>query len=88
MNDKLKTYIEAHKKSKTVGFILALIFGPLGLFYASWVAGLILSVVALFTLVTILVPIACWIVSMALSFYFVSRYNDKVIATANLNSPI
>jgi len=86
MNDKLKAYIEAHQKSKTVGFVLTLIFGPLGLFYSSWVAGLILSVLALFTLATIIIPLACWVISMAFSFYFVIRFNEKVIATANLNS--
>ena len=49
MNDAVEQYVKTHSKSQAVGFILTLLFGPLGLFYSSWVAGLILCVIAVAT---------------------------------------
>ena len=84
MNDVVEAYIHAHSKSQTVGFLLTLIFGPLGLFYSSWVAALILCVLAIASVETIVGPIVCWLLAIIISFVTVSGYNTKVKATANL----
>ena len=47
MNNAVDVYIDTHSKSQLGGFLLTLILGPLGLFYSSWVAALILCVIAI-----------------------------------------
>ena len=86
MNDAVETYINAHSKSQVSGFFLTLILGPLGFFYSSWVAALILCVIVIASAASTsyIGPIICWLLSMMISFSAVSRHNDKVRATANL----
>ena len=48
-------YVHTHKKDQLVGFMLTLVFGPLGLFYSSWVVALILVVVLFLVLYRLLV---------------------------------
>ncbi|MCP4325236.1 MAG: hypothetical protein GY787_26010 [Alteromonadales bacterium] len=93
MSDNVQAYIEAHSKSHMAGFFLTLFFGPLGLFYSSWVAALILCTVVFVSLSTIplsplspFVPILCWLAAMVLTFYFVGSHNKKVIVTAKLHN--
>lgn len=81
---KINNYINMHSKSQMAGFFLTLLFGPLGLFYTSWVAGLILTITAIGLGATIIVPVIIWVLSMLLSFGFVSDYNDKIKAKAEL----
>jgi hypothetical protein len=88
MNDPVQSYISAHSKSQISGFLLTLLFGPLGLFYSSWVAALILCVIAIVTAVSIIGPIICWMLAILISFATVSGHNKKVHATANLNQSI
>jgi hypothetical protein len=88
MNDPVQSYISAHSKSQLSGFFLTLFFGPLGLFYSSWVAALILCVIAIFTAVSIIGPIICWLLAIFISFATVSSHNKKVQATANLTQSI
>lgn len=56
------------QKSQGLGFILTLLLGPLGLFYSSWVAALILCVVAITSAASIIGPIVCWILTMIIGF--------------------
>ena len=86
MSDAVTAYISAHSKSQLSGFLLTLILGPLGLFYSSWVPALILCVIATSTVLTIVVPIICWVLAIIISFGAVSRHNEKVITTANLSN--
>jgi len=86
MNDAIKNYIKTHSKSQIAGFILTLLFGPLGLFYSNWVAALVLCLIAFFTLSTIVGPIFCWILSIIIGFFTVSKHNKKVSAAAALTN--
>lgn len=83
--DPKAAYIAAHGKSKTACFFLTLFFGPLGLLYCgSWLAALLLTVVAIAAAATIVVPIACWLLSIVYGFFAVGTYNTKLAATADL----
>jgi hypothetical protein len=84
MNDAVAAYIRTHSKSQLAGFFLTLTLGPLGLFYSSWIAALILCVIAIVSATTIIGPVICWVLAILISFVTVSSHNDKVKATANL----
>lgn len=84
--DVVQNYIKVNSKSNAIGFLLALFFGPLGLFYSNWIAALILCGLAISTAATIVVPIICWLSAMAITFYLVPKYNKKVEAEARLIS--
>jgi hypothetical protein len=85
MSESVNTYIDAHSKSQLTGFFLTLILGPLGLFYSSWVAALILCVIVVASAASIIGPVICWVLAILISFVTVSSHNEKVEATANLN---
>ena len=87
MNDSVEAYVSTHSKSYLIGFILTFLLGPLGLFYSSWVAALILCVIAISTASTLVVPLFCWALALLINFPAVSRHNEKVRATANLAQP-
>lgn len=84
MTDRIENYINSHSKSQIAGFLLTLFLGPLGLFYSSWVAALILCVIAFTTAISIIGPVLCWIVAIVISFFSVSKHNEKVRTTAEL----
>ena len=76
------------KKSQLVGFLLTLVFGPLGLFYSNVVIALVFTLAAgtLVLLVTILtfgvglifiLPII-WAISIIASYFSVREYNSKM----------
>lgn len=85
MNNAVNKYIDTHSKSQGLGFVLTLLFGPLGLFYSSWVAALILCVIAIASAFTVIIPIICWIASIIIGFITVEKHNEKVKATAELS---
>lgn len=85
MSDAVEAYISTHSKSQLSGFLLTLIFGPLGLFHSNWVAALILCVVAIVSSASIIGPLTCWMLAVLISFSSVSSHNEKVKATANLS---
>lgn len=66
------------EKSRGVSFALTLLFGPIGLLYATIPGGLILIVVAMVTAPTIIGPVVCWIVAMATGDYAVQQHNAAV----------
>jgi len=84
MSEEKEKYIAAHSKSQILGGVLTLIFGPLGLFYSSWIAALILCVIAVVSFSTIIGPVFCWVLAIIISLVTVSGHNKKVRATANL----
>ena len=84
MSDAVQRYIDTHSKSQGLGFILTLLFGPLGLFYSSWVAALILCVIAIVSVASIIGPIVCWILAIPIGYAAVSKHNEKVKAVAAL----
>ena len=84
MNDKVDAYIKAHSKSQGASFILTLLLGPLGLFYSSPIAALILCVIAIATAASIVGPVLCWILAILLGASGVSKHNEKVRSAAEL----
>ena len=84
VNDAVENYIKVHSKSQILGFVLTVLFGPLGLFYSSWVAALILCLIAIVSFSTIFVPVICWLLAIVIGFLTVRRHNQKVKATAKL----
>lgn len=84
MNDAVSAYVSAHSKSQMAGFILTLLLGPLGLFYSSWVAALILCVIAIASAASIIGPVICWLLAILISFFSVSKHNEKIKTAANL----
>ncbi len=86
MNEAINKYIAAHSKSQGIGFILTFLFGPLGLFYSSWVAALILCVIAFASAATIIGPIICWVLAIIIGFAGVSKHNEKIKTAAALGA--
>jgi hypothetical protein len=80
----IQNYVNSHKKSQAAAFFLALLLGPLGLFYCSWVAALILSVIFVTGFATIVIPVFCWLIAFVISAGRVTAYNNKVRAEAEL----
>ncbi|MFK8066809.1 MAG: hypothetical protein AB8D52_01025 [Gammaproteobacteria bacterium] len=78
MSEAIDKYVETHSKSQGLGFILTLLLGPLGLFYSSWVAALILCVIAIASAASIIGPIICWILAMIIGFFAVSKHKNKM----------
>jgi hypothetical protein len=73
------------KKSQVFGFILALIFGPLGLFYSSAIMAVIYIGIGISAAVFVGDPSIAsvagtiiWFVSIITSFFTVSSHNRKV----------
>ena len=88
MSDAVQNYINTHSKSQEIGFLLTLFFGPLGLFYSSWVAALILCVIAVTcaatgTLNIVVIVVLCWPLAIFIGFIAVGKHNEKVKATAS-----
>ncbi|SEF95632.1 hypothetical protein [Marinobacterium lutimaris] len=84
MNEAVQRYIDTHSKSQGLGFVLTFLFGRLGLFYSSWVAALILCVIAIASVASIIGPIICWVLAIFIGFAAVSKHNEKVKAAAAL----
>lgn len=68
-------------KSQGIGIILTLLFGSLGLFYASIIGAIIMIVVAIFTLGLGL--IVTHLICAVWSLIAVSSYNKKLLAGKN-----
>ena len=84
MSDAIQRYIDTHSKSQVLGFVLTLLLGPLGLLYSSWVAALILCVIAIASAASIIGPIICWMLAILIGFLTVSKHNEKIKAAAAL----
>ena len=88
MSDAIQEYIVAHSKSYEIGFILTLFFGPLGLFYCSWLTALILCVIAVACMVSgalniVSIIVFCWPLSIFIGLVAVGKHNEKVKNTAS-----
>ena len=81
---RTERYIETHSKSPWLSFFLTVLLGPLGLFYANWIAALILCFLAIALASTVIVPLICWGIAILIGGSAVSSYNDKIRATAEL----
>lgn len=68
------------KKSQFVGFILTLLFGPLGLFYSSAAAGAGFTLASVgFGIITYgLASLLIWPIAVLVGFVTVGRFNARV----------
>ncbi|WP_016957327.1 hypothetical protein [Catenovulum agarivorans] len=82
MFDAIEAYIKAHTKSYRTGFILTLIFGPLGLIYSSFGASAALVIIMAATSRIEFAKFAIWILSSVVGFFTVKWHNKKVIEAA------
>ena len=77
------------QKQKSVGtaFLLAFLFGPLGLLYASIAGGLIMFVVSLilFFLLPIVGAILCWIVCIIWAVVASQNANKNISSNITIN---
>lgn len=88
MSDAVQKHIDTHSKSQEIGFVLTCFFGPLGLFYSSWLAALAICVIAVACVATgalsiISIVVLCWPLAIFFSFVAVGKHNEKVKATAS-----
>lgn len=85
MNEK-EEYVKAHKKSQLCNLLATLFLGPIGLLYASWVAGLMIILVCIFTAGTIVIPLVLWFSSIPIGAACVHDHNRRVETTAGMLS--
>lgn len=83
-NDPKHQYIQAHCKSYIVGLFLTLLLGPLGLFYCSAAAAIVLTLLAIVSATTMIGPVVIWGASMVASIGAVHAYNNRVKTFAAL----
>ncbi|KYN82220.1 hypothetical protein ATY36_13610 [Vibrio cidicii] len=65
-------------KSRLVSFLLTLFFGPLGLAYSSIAGALVLTVVAVATAASIVGPIVCWVLAIAIGDHCTYKHNKNI----------
>ena len=67
-----------NKKSRLASLVLTLLLGPLGLMYSSKFAGLILLIIAIFTIPTIFGPLICWGLAIILGDSATHKHNKSI----------
>ncbi|PQJ84443.1 hypothetical protein BTO22_12970 [Aliivibrio sifiae] len=75
-----------NEKSRLVSFLLTLFFGPLGLFYSSIAAALVLCIIAFMSASTIIGPIICWVLAMAIGDHCTYKHNKNISQIKDLIS--
>lgn len=65
-------------KSRLVSFLLTLFFGPLGLAYSSIAGALVLAFVAVATAASIVGPIVCWVLAIAIGDHCTYKHNKNI----------
>ena len=66
------------EKSRVTSFVLTLLFGPLGLLYASVVWSLLMIVLVVVTAFTIVGPFVIWVLSIAIGDHLVHKHNQSI----------
>ena len=67
-----------NKKSQLISFLLTCFFVPIGLLYSSIAGALFLSLVCFFTYSTVVIPVICWFISIALGVDCIQKHNKNV----------
>ncbi|WP_136487836.1 hypothetical protein [Vibrio sp. H11] len=75
-----------NKKSRLVSLALTIFFGPLGLLYSSVVAALILVVIAVLTFGSMIGPLICWVLAIAIGDHCTYKHNQNLQALKSLAS--
>jgi hypothetical protein len=66
------------KKSRTISLLLTILLGPLGLVYGSGAGGVILIIVAIVTAPTLIGPVICWVLAIAVGDHCVYKHNKGI----------
>lgn len=67
-----------NEKSRLASFVLTFFFGPLGLLYASVGWALVLIIIAILSFPTIVGPLICWVMAIAIGDHCTHRHNQSV----------
>lgn len=67
-----------NQKSRLVSLLLTVFFGPLGLFYSSVAAGLVLCIIAFVSFATVIGPVICWILAIAIGDHCTYKHNKNI----------
>ena len=67
-----------NQKSRLVSLLLTVFFGPLGLFYSSVAAGLVLCIIAFASFATVIGPVICWILAIAIGDHCTYKHNKNI----------
>ncbi|MTI12061.1 hypothetical protein [Sansalvadorimonas verongulae] len=75
-----------NQKSRSLSFFLTFFLGPLGLLYSHIVGAIILIVIAIVTAPSIIGPIICWVLSIAIGDHCTHKHNKALEEFKNLMS--
>ena len=67
-----------NNKSRLTSLLLTIFFGPFGVMYSSMGASIALIIVSLLTLPTIVIPLAVWLVSIAIGDHCTHKHNTGI----------
>ncbi len=76
-NQLEKDFLKYNGKSMPAGIFLALLFGPVGLFYTSTVLAIVMIVAFVSTIPTGFGPVAVWAICLLMQIGNVSEHNKK-----------
>ena len=81
MTDADQEQIDKQRKSQSIGFLLTIFFGPLGLFYSSWLLAVIICSIGIALAITgmaniITIVALSWPVTIIISLVSVAKYNE------------
>ena len=65
-------------KSRGVSLALTILFGPLGLLYSTIAGAVILTFLAIISAVTVVGPLVCWVLAIAIGDLATHRYNAEI----------
>lgn len=67
-----------YKKSPLAAFILAFLFGPLGLFYITIIGGIVLFAISIFGIYYTPIAVAMWVIAIVWNVYGAVSHNDDI----------
>jgi len=83
--ERIDAYVEEHSKSGAAAFLLAAIFGPLGLFYVSGTSGAVAVLAALaFWAIAPPLVVLVWLIGLIAAPVGVGDYNRRLRVKAEL----
>lgn len=90
----IKEYYNEYKKSYFGGIMMVLFFGPIGLFYTNWIAGLFLTILFIGLIGVmgasgfLVAVMFVYPISILLNLSFVSSHNKKLMSKIKLNNAL
>ncbi|EKO3556527.1 hypothetical protein P0F40_000867 [Vibrio metschnikovii] len=65
-------------KSRMTSLVLTILFGPLGAFYSTIAGGIVLTLIALVSAPTVIGPIVCWLLAIAIGDHCTYKHNKNI----------